>query len=36
MQFIAIGSELRMMSTRAQEVVRAVYPNVGDKGVARY
>ena len=35
MQFIAIGSELRIMSQR-QEIVRAVNPEVGEKIVARY
>lgn len=36
MQFIAIGSELRMMTQKAQETVRAVYPDTADKGLARY
>ena len=36
MQFIAIGSELRMMTQKAQEMVRAVYPETADKGLARY
>jgi 4-hydroxy-2-oxoheptanedioate aldolase len=36
MQFIAIGSELRMMTQRAQETVRIVYPEIGDKNLARY
>ncbi len=36
MQFIAIGSELRMMTQRATETVRAVYPEAADKGLARY
>ena len=36
MQFIAIGSELRMMTQKAQETVQAVYPDTADKGLARY
>ncbi|MBI2824804.1 MAG: 2-dehydro-3-deoxyglucarate aldolase [Planctomycetia bacterium] len=36
MQFIAVGSELRMMTQRAQEVAAAVNPSAGDKGLARY
>jgi 4-hydroxy-2-oxoheptanedioate aldolase len=36
MQFIAIGSELRFMTQRAQEVIRAVRPEIGDKDLARY
>lgn len=36
MQFIAVGSELRFMTQKAQEVVRAVRPEVGDKELARY
>jgi 4-hydroxy-2-oxoheptanedioate aldolase len=36
MQFIAIGSELRFMTQKAQEVLRAVRPEVGDKELARY
>lgn len=36
MQFIAIGSELRFMTQKAQEVVRAVKPELGDKDLARY
>ena len=36
MQFIAIGSELRMMTQRAQETVRIVYPGIGDKNLAKY
>jgi len=36
MQFIAVGSELRMMTQKAQEIVRAVNPEVGDKNLARY
>jgi len=36
MRFIAIGSELRMMTQKAEEIVRAVYPNAERKEVARY
>lgn len=36
MQFIAIGSELRFMTQKAQEVVRAIRPELGSKDVARY
>ena len=36
MQFIAVGSDLRMMATRAQEIVSAVNPEAGDKGLSRY
>jgi 4-hydroxy-2-oxoheptanedioate aldolase len=36
MQFIAVGSELRMMSLMAQEIVRAVNPESADKDLARY
>jgi 4-hydroxy-2-oxoheptanedioate aldolase len=36
MQFIAIGSELRFMTQRALEVIRAVRPELGDKDLARY
>lgn len=36
MQFIAIGSELRFMTQKAQEVLRAVRPEAGDKDLARY
>lgn len=36
MQFIAIGSELRFMSQKAQEVLRAVRPDLGEKDLARY
>jgi 4-hydroxy-2-oxoheptanedioate aldolase len=36
MQFLAIGSELRFMTQRALEVVRAVRPELGDKDLARY
>lgn len=36
MQFIAIGSELRFMTHRAQEVIRALRPDSGEKDLARY
>jgi hypothetical protein len=36
MQFIAIGSELRFMTQRALEVIRAVRPDLGDRDLARY
>ena len=36
MQFIAIGSELKFMTQRALEVIRAVRPELGDKDLARY
>ena len=36
MQFLAIGSDLRMMTAKAQEVVQAVFPEEGARDVARY
>jgi 4-hydroxy-2-oxoheptanedioate aldolase len=36
MQFIAIGSELRFMTQRAQEVVQAIQPEAATKELARY
>ena len=36
MQFIAIGSDLRMMSAKAQEVIKTLWPEEGDKDSARY
>jgi 4-hydroxy-2-oxoheptanedioate aldolase len=36
MQFIAIGSELRMMSSKAQEILEAIRPREGQKDLARY
>jgi 4-hydroxy-2-oxoheptanedioate aldolase len=36
MQFIAIGSELRFMTQKAQEVLRAVQPEGAEKELARY
>ncbi len=36
MRFIAIGSELRMMTERAQEILNQVMPNRDKKDLARY
>jgi 4-hydroxy-2-oxoheptanedioate aldolase len=36
MQFIAIGSELRFMTQKAQETLRALRPDAGEKDLARY
>jgi 4-hydroxy-2-oxoheptanedioate aldolase len=36
MQFIAIGSDLRLMTQRAQEIIRKVKPDLADKDLARY
>ena len=36
MQFIAVGSELRFMTTQAQSTLSAVYPNADQKDLARY
>ena len=36
MQFLAIGSELRMMTAEAQNVLRALRPEGEAKDVARY
>lgn len=36
MQFVAIGSELRFMTQKAQEVLRAVRPQAEARDVARY
>jgi 4-hydroxy-2-oxoheptanedioate aldolase len=36
MQFIAIGSDLRMMTQKGQEIIRIVRPDLGDKDLARY
>lgn len=36
MQFIAIGSDLRMMTQKGQEIIRIVKPELGDKDLARY
>lgn len=36
MQFIAIGSDLRMMTQKGQEIIRRVRPDLSDKDLARY
>jgi 4-hydroxy-2-oxoheptanedioate aldolase len=36
MQFLAIGSDLRMMTQKAQETLATLRPNQGAKDVARY
>jgi 4-hydroxy-2-oxoheptanedioate aldolase len=36
MQFIAIGSDLRMMVQKGQEIIRRVRPDLSDKDLARY
>ncbi|HEV3003648.1 MAG TPA: aldolase/citrate lyase family protein, partial [Pirellulales bacterium] len=36
MQFIAVGSELRFMTQKAQETLRCIRPEAGDTEVARY
>lgn len=36
MQFLAVGSDLRMMTLKAQEIVRAVFPQDATKDIARY
>jgi 4-hydroxy-2-oxoheptanedioate aldolase len=36
MQFIAVGSDLRMMTVEAQRTVRALHPEAATKDVARY
>jgi 4-hydroxy-2-oxoheptanedioate aldolase len=36
MQFIAIGSELRFMTSKAQETLRSLRPEVGEKELAKY
>jgi hypothetical protein len=36
MRFLAIGSDLRMMTERAQQVLRTVKPEGEGKDVARY
>lgn len=36
MQFVAIGSDLRMMSSQAQEIVKTIRPEEDGKDVARY
>ncbi len=36
MQFIAIGSDLRMMTLKGQEIIRRVRPDLSEKDLARY
>jgi 4-hydroxy-2-oxoheptanedioate aldolase len=36
MQFIAVGSELRFMTQKAQETLRSLRPETGEKELARY
>ena len=36
MQFIAVGSDLRMLNTRVQETVKALWPEGQQKDLARY
>ena len=36
MQFIAIGSDLRMMTQKGQEIIRRVRPDLSEKELARY
>ena len=36
MQFIAIGSELRFMTQKAQETLRALNPEAATKELAKY
>lgn len=36
MQFIAVGSELKMMTERAQEILSAVFPDRANQGLVRY
>ena len=36
MQFIAIGSDLRMLTTKAEEVLKTLHPTEAQKEVARY
>lgn len=36
MQFIAIGSDLRMMTQKGTEIIRRVRPDLSDKDLARY
>ena len=36
MQFIAVGSDLRMMTLNAQETLKSLYPEQEGKDVARY
>jgi 4-hydroxy-2-oxoheptanedioate aldolase len=36
MQFIAVGSDLRMMTQKGQEIIRRLRPDLSDKDLARY
>ena len=36
MQFLAVGSDLRMLSLKMQETVKALWPEGGEKDLARY
>jgi 4-hydroxy-2-oxoheptanedioate aldolase len=36
MQFLAVGSDLRMLTTKAEEVLRVLHPDRAAKGLARY
>jgi hypothetical protein len=36
MQFIAIGSELRMMTEKAAEILRVVHPEGEQKEIVKY
>jgi 4-hydroxy-2-oxoheptanedioate aldolase len=36
MQFIAIGSELRMMTEKAAEILRVVHPDEAQKEIVKY
>ena len=36
MQFLAVGSDLRMLTARAGEIVRALYPDRSAEGLTRY
>ena len=36
MQFLAVGSDLRLMTVKAQETIEALYPKKAAKDVARY
>jgi len=36
MQFIAVGSELRLMTQKALETIKVLHPEMADKDIARY
>ena len=36
MQFIAVGSDLRLMTSKAQEIIKTIHPDGEDKDLARY